>query len=437
MTSTLSLLRAEKYRWFVFPIALFIITRVLLTGAAYIAYSANQERLFNEKWVAEHSKPPLPQVPLKKPLKPRAYLPIIVVGEKQSALITMWSQWDTNHYRNVVLKGYQFDAVLNTQPGNWSEVAFFPLYPLLISALLPAINDFATTGLLVSNLCFLFALMLLYRLIYLELADHPTVQRTLVYTAIFPTAVFYNAVYTEGTFLLASVAAFYFARRRMWGLAGISGAAASATRFIGILLYGVLLLEWARACGWTLASSLHRETWQRLGAGFRQNWKGFLLIQIALMGLLGYMLFLYVQFKDPLGFLHAQAAWDRPDLISPVTTIWLEFQSVMKQSFTQGDAHLWLPSLNLLAALLGIALTPFIWRRLGESYALYTILSVLIPAATGTLYSFARYVVVIFPIFAMLGIWGRNSLVDRSLIIGFSLFLGILTSIFVIGGFIG
>jgi hypothetical protein len=82
-------------------------------------------------------------------------------------------------------------------------------------------------------------------------------------------------------------------------------------------------------------------------------------------------------------------------------------------------------------------LTPFIWRRLGESYALYTLLSVLIPATTDTLYSFARYIVVVFPIFAMLAIWGRHSLVDKTITIGFSLFLGILTAIFVTGGFIG
>jgi hypothetical protein len=37
----LAALRDEKHRWLVFPIALFVITRSLLLGGAYLAYSAN------------------------------------------------------------------------------------------------------------------------------------------------------------------------------------------------------------------------------------------------------------------------------------------------------------------------------------------------------------------------------------------------------------
>jgi hypothetical protein len=349
----------------------------------------------------------------------------------------MWSQWDTNHYRDIVLKGYTYDSVSSSQLDNWSDVAFFPIYPLMVSALMPLTNDFAATGLLVSNVCFLLALILLYRLIFLECADHSTAQRTLVYVAVFPMAVFFNAIYTESTFLLTSVATFYFARRRMWALAGVSGAVATATRFIGILLYGVLLLEWARSCGWTLTGAIHRPAWRRLITGLKQNWKGLLLIQLALAGLLSYMLFLYVQFGDPLGFLHAQAAWGRRDMINPLTAIWNELQIVLRQSFTHGEPHLWRPLLNVLACLFGLMLTPFIWKRWGESYALYTLFSVLIPTTTNTVDSMARYTAVVFPIFAMLAFWGRHTLLDKTITIGFSLFLGILTAIFVNGGFIG
>ena len=45
--------------------------------------------------------------------------------------------------------------------------------------------------------------------------------------------------------------------------------------------------------------------------------------------------------------------------------------------------------------------------------------------------SLSRYALVLFPIFMILGRWGRHSLLDRLLMFGFSMLLGVLTSIFV------
>ena len=60
--------------------------------------------------------------------------------------------------------------------------------------------------------------------------------------AIFPTSVFFTTLYTESLFLMTSVAAFYYARRSRWALAGIWGLLASLTRVTGLLL--LLPLAW-------------------------------------------------------------------------------------------------------------------------------------------------------------------------------------------------
>ena len=56
-------------------------------------------------------------------------------------------------------------------------------------------------------------------------------------------AFFLIAPYGEGLFLLLTILAFWGARRDRWWLAGLAGAAAAATRSVGILLVPALLVE--------------------------------------------------------------------------------------------------------------------------------------------------------------------------------------------------
>ena len=76
------------------------------------------------------------------------------------------------------------------------------------------------------------------------------------------------------------------------------------------------------------------------------------------------------------------------------------------------------------------------FRRLGASYSLFTLLGVLIP---GWSYSdsMIRYVAVLFPVFMMLGHWGRRPMVDRALSSVFPVLLGVSTAIFVNWVFLG
>ena len=53
---------------------------------------------------------------------------------------------------------------------------------------------------------------------------------------IFPFAFFYGVAYSESTFLLFAVLAFYFFRTRRWLAGGVCGAVATATRVPGIMM---------------------------------------------------------------------------------------------------------------------------------------------------------------------------------------------------------
>lgn len=152
-------------------------------------------------------------------------------------LVEPMRQWDGSWYRLVAVEGYA---------GNTAKAAFWPLYPWIM--------DFGSTltglspesvGYIVSNISFAAALVLLYHLVSLDL-NVDVARRTLWALALFPTAFFFNAVYTESLFLLLTVGCLLAARKGNWWLAGAIGLLAALTRSAGIMLLapmGILFLQ--------------------------------------------------------------------------------------------------------------------------------------------------------------------------------------------------
>jgi hypothetical protein len=136
--------------------------------------------------------------------------------------------WDGLWYRLIAVEGY--DA------GHEHKAAFWPLYPwgMRVGHNLFGIT-YETAGYLISNIAFIVALVLLYRLLILDF-DRKVAAASLWTIALFPTALFFNAVYSESLFLALLVGALYCARIQQWWLAGILGAFAAVTRSYGMFL---------------------------------------------------------------------------------------------------------------------------------------------------------------------------------------------------------
>lgn len=144
-------------------------------------------------------------------------------------LVEPLRSWDGLWYKLIAEQGYG-------DPQQIARAAFWPLYPWLMrwgSALTGWSPD--AVGYLVGNAAFAGALVLLYRLVVIDF-DRAVARRTLVAIAFFPTAFFFQAVYTESLFLLLVVGALLAARQERWWLAGIVGALAALTRSYGVLL---------------------------------------------------------------------------------------------------------------------------------------------------------------------------------------------------------
>lgn len=129
---------------------------------------------------------------------------------------SLWGKWDTTYYVVIADKGYESGPFTTLEYKNWG---FFPLYPLLIKGLVAImgvvgfeanVNLYLIAGLLISNVCFAFALYFLDEV--LEMLGFNSSQKalSLFMFLTFPSNYFYSLVYSESLFLLLCCLLLYF-----------------------------------------------------------------------------------------------------------------------------------------------------------------------------------------------------------------------------------
>ena len=266
---------------------------------------------------------------------------------------------------------------------NDASAAFFPLYPLTVRAVAWVTpGDDLLAALLVSNLAFLGALLALFALTAEAFGDR-VARRAIVVAAIFPTAFFFLAPYTESLFLLLSVLAFREARHDRWGRVAVFGALAALTRSVGILLIPALLLD---AIGLGRAGGPRALGARLAGAA-----------AIAL-GPLSWFAWWGVAHGNWLAPLDAQADWGR-ELQLP----WVSLGHAVEFAWTYQSY--WL--LDLLLVSLAVGGLAIALPALRPSEAVYGALSLLLPLvdpfADRPLLSVPRFAVVVFP-----ALWGLS-----------------------------
>lgn len=320
------------------------------------------------------------------------------VQESSHLLLAVWGRWDAVHYLNIATLGYQ-----------GTDMAFFPLYPLLIRIVGSLAGNHLIGGLLISNASFFFGLLFLYKLLEHEY-DRAVARRAIFYVSIFPTAVYFTAVYTESLFFMLTVASFYYLRSREWWVAGVFGFFAALTRVEGVLLLVPFIIEWM-----TQARPLRPRATYDLTAG-----------ALIPLGLAIYMAYLWVLRADPLYFSHVQIHWNR-HLAPPWISLANAFGKFTHHAGGQLVAN---QSLEIAFTLLMIGVLLAGWHSLRPSYIAYMALSILVPMSTSNLMSMPRFALVLFPMFAILARWGDRPWVNN-VILAFSLpLLGLFTVLF-------
>ena len=328
----------------------------------------------------------------------------------------IFAAWDSGWYFDIASHGYYFN------PNGQSSVAFFPLYPMLMRAVAWPFGgtdrSIWLAGIFVSAGAFAVALFEVHRLTERMFQDRETARRAVLYLAVFPFSLFFTRVYAESVFLMTSVLAVSRACNNRWWQAGWWGALATLARPNGILI-GLPLAVMALQ-GRPAARELARRA---------------IALTPVPAALAGYCAFVYALSGDPLAWLTAQVHWGYSLGHPPWEQLLKMIERVVKYGFYDYFFVSPMAPYRLfhgVIALVFLALTPAVFKRLGLGLGLYVLVSLLVPLSGNALEGIGRYSAVLFPTFMLVGSFKSPRLHEAILMIA-ALFFALLVCLFSTG----
>ena len=272
-------------------------------------------------------------------------------------------QWDCGWYSRVVYGGYSLPP--RNEEGQYTAGwAFFPLFPITIRALEDIVHiDPTTIVVITSKLEFFTAILtfLLWLRPYLEGLKEYFLAAAIV--AFNPYLIYGHSGYSEPLYFTVCCLGFWALEQQKWILAGVFGAALSATRLVGLSFVVVYAIA----------------AFRQLGPGALKDrslrlWLGIVLCPL---GLALFGIYLHHHVGDALAFAHVQSAWGRIST-DPIT-------SLVESIRLRGWFRIW-----ALMGIAGLLLSAWlIWRR--AEYGIFLAISILLPLSTGVTWSLARY----------------------------------------------
>jgi hypothetical protein len=311
--------------------------------------------------------------------------------------------WDSEFYLGIATVGYDNPDIRVVRADGQAygmSYAFFPLYPFVMRRVrLPfeilGMNPIVAStlaGVMVSLVGTLVGALALYDLVREELGETGGL-RTVFLMLIFPTSVFFTAVYTEGLFVGLAFSSLALMRRQRLVAAALLAALATWTRAIGGVLLLPLLLAWWHAYH---ASEDKRRWLQRLP---------FIFAPLAAYGI--WRLALGEQFD------FVEHHWFGNSLLQLEATVDAWRQIIQRATEVPETATV--VALGLSAIVLALVSCVINVKRYPES-ALFGFLALAIPLTsgwTGT-QSALRYVLAVPTLWVLLGQLSRNMIFERT-----------------------
>lgn len=334
--------------------------------------------------------------------------------ETGPAWLDSWFHFDSVWYYTIATTGYSFT------PGAESSIAFFPTYPMAVRGLAALIGDAQIAGTLISVTAGAAAMCLFARWVWSRLSRRAAMI-AIGLMLVFPYAFFfYGPMYSDPVFLLVVLAAFTLLERRMYWAAGFVGILATAGRPVGLAITVGLVVRMlelqaeSRSAATAVAepSDLtglppaapsphpavrsHPSIRQIVAAVPTVRWRQ-LGVLISGLGLVGWCVYLWVAFGNPLVWIDAQAAWGQAS--GPATWFKVTYFETVLHGYK-------LKALSLTAQLvlcgLAIATLPLVRRFFGWGYCAYAVVVLAIPLiGTKDFYGTGRYIMVAFPVMAV------------------------------------
>lgn len=323
---------------------------------------------------------------------------------KPGSWLARWDRWDEGIFVTIAQHWY-FGSGSDPR-----HVAFFPGFPVAVWVGHLLIGNWVAAGLLVSVAAGAVAAVALGRLAAQETvprarlsldtagvaraATQAASNATLFYV-LAPAAVFLAAGYSESLFAAFAFSAWAAARRDRWGVAGMLAAGASTVRVNGLFLAAALALEFGLA---------GRE---------RRRWRQAPLLAVPVLPVAAYVAYLHHETGDWIAWQHAQAAgWFRT-FRNPK----FAWDETWRAAFGESQAGhtAWVFQVELVAVVVGLALTVTLLLERRWPEALYVALSLLALGTTTWFMSVPRAMLLWWPLWTMLGTWAVRRPMVRTL----------------------
>jgi hypothetical protein len=303
--------------------------------------------------------------------------------------LALLGTWDGRWYERIANDGYLLI------PGRYSNPAFFPLLPLLERFAHSAGIPFLVTGVVAANLGFLAGLILLYEL-GREFLPESDARRACTYAAIFPFGYVFSMAYPEGIALALVALTGLCALRGRWLLTATCAALAMMARPEGIFLA-------------LPVAAIAMQRWPTLTVPARS--RAVAAVLAAPVALASFAAYLWWQLGDPLAWSKAEQAWGRS--FSPLgvyrAVVQLLHASQHRNDWLYRDAAACVVYVLLLLVAHRAAI-PRSWVVTGAAV-------VLMPLASGSFDSVARFGLLVLPVFWGLAVLGRRALVNRLVLV--------------------
>lgn len=316
-----------------------------------------------------------------------------------SHFINNWYRWDTGWYVKIAALGYDV---------NDHSIGFQPLYPLVIKVTKTILGiSYLSSALLVSRISCLVAVFLLYKITKDQFNSSAIAKKTITLLLVFPSGFFLFAGYTEALYLALALSSWYLFNRGRWFWAGLLGGISSLARMQGIILIVPLLGKYVLDI-----YGLNKED-LNLGIGaFIQNQikriqtffkttsfiPPFIAAIMPSLSVAGYMIYLKIIGMGSI--TNTYSNWGTR-VLWPWEGLWeVVLRSLTTKLSLNDYIDLTLFILLIIVIVMGFKLLPL-------PYSLYNLamlaLILMVGRQDGFLAGFMRYMLIIFPIFMILG----------------------------------
>jgi hypothetical protein len=326
-------------------------------------------------------------------------------------LLAPWYRWDAEWFLNIARQGYTIAD---------GRSAYYPLYPALVRVVGDLLgHNYLLSGLLVSNLALLAALILLFALVQRSYGEW-VARGTVIALALYPFYFFNMVYYADSLLLLFSVATFYAMGARRWDWTALFASLAVLSKLPGFVLFAPIVWEF----------------WQQRRRLFSCD--SFALLAIPLtIGVWTFALRFIgsetpiTDFSSPLGILTpiltpSYQAHFQQWLVWPWEGMFLAIRAVPS---LWGKVMGLKVALDLAIAIFFSLMIPFTLRLRRASYVIYVLglymMNLMLVMPSFPLADFPRRMMMAFPVFILLAMLGNRWIRLSLIFVGLSLSLAL------------